>query len=175
MTLPQSTPVLIAGGGPVGLTLSALLARQGIASLVIEADEGYCTGSRAICMSRRSQEILGWVGADKTLVETGLSWVGGRSYWRNTEVLHFQMPSEPAQRFAPMVNIQQYHVEECAHRAAQSFGDLSSVQWASRVTAVVVVDIGGVTVEPTSCWTTSISIASPLVTMRKPTLGFVSV
>jgi 3-(3-hydroxy-phenyl)propionate hydroxylase len=136
MTLAQSSPVLIAGGGPVGLTLSALLARQGIASLVIEADEGYCTGSRAICMSRRSQEILGWVGADKPLVETGLSWVGGRSYWRNTEVLHFQMPSEPAQRFAPMVNIQQYHVEEMAHRAAQSFGGLARTQWATRVTAV---------------------------------------
>jgi 3-(3-hydroxy-phenyl)propionate hydroxylase len=136
VTLPESIPVLIAGGGPVGLTLSALLARQGIASLVVEADEGYCTGSRAICMSRRSQEILGWVGADKPLVETGLSWVGGRSYWRNTEVLHFQMPSEPAQRFAPMVNIQQYHVEEFAHRAAQALGDGATVQWASSVTAV---------------------------------------
>jgi 3-(3-hydroxy-phenyl)propionate hydroxylase len=118
----------------VGLTLSALLARQGVASLVIEADEGYCTGSRAICMSRRSQEILGWVGADKPLVETGLSWVGGRSYWRNTEVLHFQMPSEPTQRFAPMVNIQQYHVEEYAHQRSAEAGSFGGArtQWASR-------------------------------------------
>lgn len=146
MTLPESIPVLIAGGGPVGLTLAALLARQGIASLVIEADEGYCTGSRAICMSRRSQEILGWVGADGPLVQTGLSWVGGRSYWRNTEVLHFQMPSESAQRFAPMVNIQQYHVEEFAHRAAQAFGGLAAVHWACRVTAVRT-HAGGVSVD----------------------------
>jgi 3-(3-hydroxy-phenyl)propionate hydroxylase len=94
-------PVLIAGGGPVGLTLSALLAAQGVPNRVIEADAGYCTGSRAICMSRRSQEILGWVGADQPLVQKGLSWVGGRSHWRNAEVLHFQMPSEPTQRFAP--------------------------------------------------------------------------
>jgi 3-(3-hydroxy-phenyl)propionate hydroxylase len=34
-------PVLIAGGGPVGLGLAALLARFGIRSLVIEADDGY--------------------------------------------------------------------------------------------------------------------------------------
>ena len=61
--------VLIAGGGPVGLTLAALLANFGIRSVVIENDPSYCTGSRAICMSRRSQEILGWVGADKPLVE----------------------------------------------------------------------------------------------------------
>ncbi|MFN7120850.1 MAG: FAD-dependent monooxygenase [Hydrogenophaga sp.] len=135
MTLPAHVPVLIAGGGPVGLTLSALLSAQGIAHVVIEADEGYCSGSRAICMSRRSQEILGWVGADQALVEKGLSWVGGRSYWRHNEVLHFQMLSEPTQRFAPMVNIQQFYVEEFAHRAAQSAGS-SLVQWASRVSAV---------------------------------------
>lgn len=132
--LPDHVPVLIAGGGPVGLTLAALLASHGMASVVIEADEGYCTGSRAICMSRRSQEILGWVGADKPLVETGLSWVGGRSYWRNTEVLHFQMPSDPTQRFAPMVNIQQYHVEAFAHQAGA--GGPVDVRWNHRVAGV---------------------------------------
>ncbi|MCW5652217.1 FAD-dependent monooxygenase [Hydrogenophaga sp.] len=134
--LPDAVPVLIAGGGPVGLTMSALLSRYGIANLVIEADEGYCSGSRAICMSRRSQEILGWVGADQPLVDKGLSWVGGRSHWRDTEVLHFQMPSEPTQRFAPMVNIQQFYVEEYAHQAAQAQGGLAQVNWRSRVSAV---------------------------------------
>ena len=104
------------------MTLAALLARYGIASLVIEADDGYCAGSRAICMSRRSQEILGWVGADRPLVDKGLSWVGGRSYFRDREVLHFQMPSEPTQRYAPMVNIQQYYAEEYAHKAALAQG-----------------------------------------------------
>ena len=134
MTLPSHIPVLIAGGGPVGLTLSALLSSQGIANLVIEADEGYCSGSRAICMSRRSQEILGWVGAEKSLVAKGLSWVGGRSHWRDTEVLHFQMPNEPTQRFAPMLNIQQFYVEAFAHRAPMSAPASERVQWNSRVT-----------------------------------------
>ncbi|HSV55463.1 MAG TPA: FAD-dependent monooxygenase [Burkholderiaceae bacterium] len=136
LPIPANVPVLIAGGGPVGLTLAALLARHGVASLVIEADGGYCSGSRAICMSRRSQEILGWVGADRPLVAKGLSWVGGRSYWRDTQVLHFQMPSEPTQRFAPMLNIQQFHVEEFAHRAAQAFGPLADVRFDSSVVAV---------------------------------------
>ena len=128
--------MLIAGGGPVGMSLAALLGRYGIASLVIEADDGYCAGSRAICMSRRSQEILGWVGADQPLVEKGLSWVGGRSYFRDREVLHFQMPSEPTQRFAPMVNIQQFYAEEFAHKAALAQGGLVDVRWSSRVTVV---------------------------------------
>ena len=128
--------MLIAGGGPVGMTLAALLARYGIASLVVELDAGYCAGSRAICMSRRSQEIFGWVGADKPLVEKGLSWVGGRSYFRDQEVLHFQMPSEPTQRFAPMVNIQQFYAEEFAHKAALAQPGLVDVRWSSKVEAV---------------------------------------
>jgi 3-(3-hydroxy-phenyl)propionate hydroxylase len=129
-------PVLIAGGGPVGLTLSALLARFGIASLVVEADESYCTGSRAICVSRRSQEILAWAGAASEVSAKGLPWAGGRSYWRGQEVLHFQMPHEPSQRFAPMVNIQQFYIEEYAHRAAQKTSSLAQVRWATRVVQV---------------------------------------
>ena len=129
-------PVLIAGGGPVGLTLAALLAHYGVESRVIEADESFCAGSRAICVSRRSQEILGWVGADRALVAKGLSWVGGRSFYKDTEVLHFEMPSEPTQRFAPMVNIQQYLIEEYAHAAAMAASTRVAVDWCSRVTAV---------------------------------------
>lgn len=136
MTLPAHVPILIAGGGPVGLTLAALLAEYGIATLTVEADEGYCSGSRAICMSRRSQEILGWMGADRPLIDTGLAWTGGRSYFRDREVLHFQMPHDPLQRYAPMVNIQQYHVEAFAHQAMQRHPDLATVAWSARVTGV---------------------------------------
>ncbi|HEX7890032.1 MAG TPA: FAD-dependent monooxygenase [Ramlibacter sp.] len=132
-TLPDAVPVLIAGGGPVGLTLAALLARHGIASLVVEADAGYCSGSRAICISRRSQEILWTAGAGPALAEKALPWTGGRSYWRNREVLHFEMPSEPTQRFAPMANIQQYHVEAFVHQALQQVPQLVQVAWSARV------------------------------------------
>jgi 3-(3-hydroxy-phenyl)propionate hydroxylase len=133
----EHIPVLICGGGPVGLALSALLSRFGVANLVIEADAGYCTGSRAICISRRSQEIFGWFGGDRALVETGLPWQGGRSYFRDAEVLHFQMPSEPTERFAPMLNIQQFHMEEIAHRATAA-----TVRWGSRVTGLTPRDGG---------------------------------
>lgn len=130
---PRHEAVVIAGGGPVGLALSALLAGYGIRNLVIEADESYCTGSRAICISRRSQEILDWAGAAEAVQAKGLAWAGGRSFWRDQEVLHFQMPHEPTQRFAPMVNIQQFYVEQYAHRAAQKRGDLSEVLWRTKL------------------------------------------
>ncbi|HZY18751.1 MAG TPA: FAD-dependent monooxygenase [Ramlibacter sp.] len=134
LALPSRVPVLIAGGGPVGLTCAALLARRGIASLVVEADPSYCTGSRAICISRRSLEILGWAGAEAAMRARSLPWTGGRSFWRDREVLHFEMPHEPAQRFAPMVNIQQYHVERFVHEALA--GSPAQVAWEHRVAHV---------------------------------------
>lgn len=136
MTPPSRVPVLIVGGGPVGLTLAALLARYGIASLTLEADDGYCSGSRAICISRRSQEILAWTGADAALTATGLPWTGGRSYYRDREVLRFDMPHDPLQRFAPMVNIQQYFVEEYAHQAMLRQPGQAALQWSARAVAV---------------------------------------
>jgi len=131
--LPDGIPVLIAGGGPVGLTLAALLARHGVRSLVLEADPGCCSGSRAICISRRSQEILWTAGAGEALVRKALPWTGGRSFWRDREVLHFQMPSEATQRFAPMVNLQQYHVETFVHEALQRVPEVAQVAWCTRL------------------------------------------
>jgi 3-(3-hydroxy-phenyl)propionate hydroxylase len=140
ISLPKHTSVLIAGGGPIGMTLAALLAKQGVKALVVEADSGYCTGSRAICVSRRSQEILSWAGAENAMREKALPWTGGRSYYRDKEVLHFKMPTEPTERFAPMVNIQQFYIEQFAHEcggfdvawnckvlSVQSFEDHSEV------------------------------------------------
>ena len=138
-------PVLIVGGGPVGLTAAALLAHHGVSCLLLEADGSWCEGSRAICLSRRSQEILGWVGADRPMIDKGLPWVGGRSYFRDREVLHFEMPSEPTERFAPMINIQQYYIEQYAHAAALGAGagvgtgacaGAVDVRWSTRACAV---------------------------------------
>jgi 3-(3-hydroxy-phenyl)propionate hydroxylase len=139
---------MIAGGGPVGLTAAALLSRLGVDCLVVEADAGWCEGSRAICISRRSLEILGWCGADRPVLAKGLPWVGGRSFHRNTEVLRFTMPSEATERFPPMLNIQQYHVEQMV--AATLSADRVRVLRSTRVCGVraspagVEVDLAGV-------------------------------
>ncbi len=120
--------VAIVGGGIVGLATALALARNGVPSIVIEADDTVCVGSRAICLSRRSLEILARHQAAVRFLETGLPWIGGRSFYHDAEVLRFSMPHDERQRFPPMINIQQYYMEEFLLEAAQRSG-LIDVRW----------------------------------------------
>jgi 3-(3-hydroxy-phenyl)propionate hydroxylase len=133
----QAHPIVIVGGGVAGLTLALDLAAQGVASVVIEADATVCEGSRAICFSRRSLEIFERIGVLDTVLAKGLPWSGGRSYYRSTEVLHFQMPHDALQKLPPMVNLQQYHLEEALVRALGRRAGLVGLRWQSRVVSVL--------------------------------------
>jgi len=128
--------VVIVGGGPVGLAIALGLARQGVRSVLIEADDGVCTGSRAICISRRSLEIIERLGALDGFLEKGLPWAGGRSFYRDQEVLHFRMPQDERQKLPPMVNLAQYHIEQFLLDAAEQHADLIDIRWQTRVTEV---------------------------------------
>jgi 3-(3-hydroxy-phenyl)propionate hydroxylase len=132
---PQRHGVAIVGGGIVGLASAVALASYGVRSVVLEADDSVCVGSRAICISRRSLEILARFGALEPFLAKGLPWTGGRSFFRNSEVLHFSMPHDENQRLPPMLNIQQYYVEQFLLEAAQRSG-LVEVRWQSRVQSI---------------------------------------
>lgn len=129
-------PVVIVGGGPVGLSVALGLANHGIASVLIEADDSVCNGSRAICISRRSLEIIERLGAVDGFLQTGLPWTGGRSFYRDVEVLHFEMPQDQDQKLPPMVNLAQYHIEQFLLDAAEKKADLIDIRWQTRVTAI---------------------------------------
>ncbi|WP_409028609.1 FAD-dependent oxidoreductase [Janthinobacterium sp. SUN098] len=132
----QHVPVLIVGGGPVGLATALGLARHGVRSVLIEADDGVCTGSRAICISRRSLEIIDHLGALDGFISKGLPWAGGRSFYRDEEVLHFTMPQDANQKLPPMVNLAQYHIEQFLLDAAERQSELIDIRWQTRVTGV---------------------------------------
>lgn len=128
--------VTIVGGGPVGLAVALGLANYGIASVLIEADESVCYGSRAICISRRSLEIIERLGALDGFLSKGLPWTGGRSFYRNDEVLHFTMPQDDNQKLPPMVNIAQYDIEQFLLDAAEQRADLIDIRWRTRVSSI---------------------------------------
>ena len=129
--------VVIAGGGPVGLTVALGLARWGVPSVVIEADDSVCEGSRAACISRRSLEILDRLGVVEPFLEKGLAWSRGRSFYRTEEVFVLEMPSAPGDKFPPMINLEQYYIEQYLLDAIAVVNERSpglvDVRWASRV------------------------------------------
>ncbi|GAA4357367.1 FAD-dependent oxidoreductase [Variovorax defluvii] len=105
-------PVVIAGGGPVGMALALGLANHGVRSVILEADDTVCVGSRAACISRRSLEIVERLGALPAFLDKGLAWTGGRSFYKTEEVFRFEMPHDALQKLPPMINLEQYYIEQ---------------------------------------------------------------
>jgi 3-(3-hydroxy-phenyl)propionate hydroxylase len=136
----QRCTVAIVGGGPVGLAAAIGLARHGVRSVVIEADDTVCMGSRAACTSRRTLEIIDRLGALPGFLSKGLPWTGGRSFWQQEEVFRFSMPHDAQQRLPPMINIQQYYFEDELLKVLPA--DKVQLLWATRVDAIEVHERG---------------------------------
>lgn len=66
-------PVLIVGGGPVGLTASLLLSRQGISSLLVERHGGTARVPKARGINARTMEMYRQMGLEADIRAAGLS------------------------------------------------------------------------------------------------------
>lgn len=126
-------PVVIVGAGPVGMAVALGLARRGVPSTVLEAGTQVSYGSRAICISRHSLEAAARLGFGDRIEAVALPWHGGRTFYRDREVLHFQMPSGPDDVRAPMVNIGQSEFEEAMVEVIQA-EPLIDLVWGATVT-----------------------------------------
>ena len=67
MTAEEHVPVLIVGGGPTGLVLSALLSRHGVDSTLIERNLATTDHPRAHVVNTRSMEIFRQLGVDASI------------------------------------------------------------------------------------------------------------
>jgi 3-(3-hydroxy-phenyl)propionate hydroxylase len=133
--------VIVAGGGPVGLATAIGLAERGVEVVVLEDDDSACQGSRAICFSRHSLEVLDRLGAGAALTARALPWTSGRSYYRDVEVLRFEMPHADDDPHPPMVNISQSEAEQVLIDVALGTRGLT-LAWRHRVTEVLPDDDG---------------------------------
>jgi putative polyketide hydroxylase len=79
-------PVLISGGGPVGLSASLLLSRLGVRSLLVERHPGTALTPKARGINARTMEIFRQYGIDTAVREAGLA-EGGTALIVWTETL----------------------------------------------------------------------------------------
>jgi putative polyketide hydroxylase len=66
-------PVLISGGGPVGLTTSLLLSQHGVDSLLVERHPGTALTPKARGINARTMEIFRQCGIDAAIRDAGLA------------------------------------------------------------------------------------------------------
>jgi 3-(3-hydroxy-phenyl)propionate hydroxylase len=129
-------PVAIVGSGPSGMVTALELARHGVASVVLESELQVSQGSRAIVFTRRSLEILQQVGVAHRMMDNGLPWRFGNSYYRGQRVFRMEAPHDADDRFFPMLNIQQQYMEEYLYDACQA-EPLVDFRWGNKVTQVM--------------------------------------
>ncbi len=127
--------VVIVGAGPAGMVTALELARHGVASVVLTSELQFSAGSRAICFTRRSMEILQQVGVSDRMTENGLPWRFGNSFYRGQRVFRMEAPHDPDDRFFPITNVQQQFMEEYLHDACQA-NPLIDFRWGNKVNKV---------------------------------------
>jgi 2-polyprenyl-6-methoxyphenol hydroxylase-like FAD-dependent oxidoreductase len=100
---PDRVPVLIAGGGPVGLTLALTLAQHGVAAMLVERNPSTTTHPKMDITNGRSMELFRHLGVADELRKVAVpedhpfdvSWVTNLGGW---ELARFRYPTVAQQR-----------------------------------------------------------------------------
>ena len=129
-------PVVVVGGGLVGLTAACDLATRGIAVVLLDEDDTVGVrgaSSRGICYAQRSLEIFERLGIYERIAAKGTTWSVGRVLIDHDELYAFDLARGSAARQPPFINIQQFYVEwYLADRLAELPG--ADVRWRHKVT-----------------------------------------
>jgi 3-(3-hydroxy-phenyl)propionate hydroxylase len=136
----QRRPLLVIGGGPVGLAAAIDARLQGLDVMLLDEEDSVSFGSRAVCYAKRALEILDRLGVGDAVVDRGVSWNVGRTFLREEEVYRFDLVPDAGHKRPGMINLQQYHLEEALVRRAEELG--VDLRWKYQVTGVLPLDDG---------------------------------
>lgn len=138
-TEPRRHPVVVVGGGPVGLGIALDLGRRGTPVLVLDDHEGPGTGSKAICFAKRTLDIAHRLGVGQAMVDKGVVWNVGKVFHAENKLFEFNLQTEDGQRNPAFINLQQPYFEKYIFegiRAAQADGAPIEVRGRNAVTHV---------------------------------------
>ncbi len=132
-------PVVIVGGGPIGMAAALDLGRKGTPVLVLDDHEGVGQGSRAICFAKRTLEIADRLGAGDAMVDKGVQWNVGKVFHGDARVFEFNLQPEPGHKRPAFINLQQPYFEKFLVdevRRAQAEGAPIEIRGQNAVTAM---------------------------------------
>ena len=131
---PRRYPVVVVGAGPIGMAAAIDCRLQGIEAIVLDDDDTVSVGSRGLCYAKRALEILDRLGVGEPVVQKGVEWNVGRTFFRDREVYSFNLLPQPDHKRPGMINLQQYYLEEFLVRRCTEVG--AEIRWKNKAVAV---------------------------------------
>lgn len=109
--------IIIIGAGPVGMTMALCLAKNGIASTILDKKIGIGQGSRAICFARANLELFDDLGIYKRIKDKGEAWHQLNIYYQDHLVYSDSLDNDASSIYPAYINLQQYYLESYLQEA----------------------------------------------------------
>jgi 3-(3-hydroxy-phenyl)propionate hydroxylase len=128
-------PVVIVGAGPVGLAAAIDLSLRGVPVVILDDADRIGEGSRGICWSKRTLEILDRLGVGERLVAQGVTWKLGKVFYGDELLFSFDLLPEAGHKMPAFINLQQFYLEKALVDRALELKNLD-LRWKNRVIGV---------------------------------------
>jgi 3-(3-hydroxy-phenyl)propionate hydroxylase len=125
-------PVVVVGAGPVGLAAAIDLALRQVPVVLLDDADRIGDGSRGICWSKRTLEILDRLGVGERLVAHGVTWKLGRVFCGDELLFSFDLLPEEGHKMPAFINLQQFYLEKALVDRALEIENLD-LRWKNRV------------------------------------------